>query len=173
MSDRRFIANSFQTPNAIVDELMRHLTGVEFKCYSLVVRKTTGWGKDCDAISISQFVEFTGAGKTQVIDACKSLVDRGLFIRTTGARNTGVYSLDFSKITTVSEADLFKNRTSSESELVQKVNITSSESELVTSSESEHTKPNIKHTIQNTNNTTSGKNFPPTERKKSPILTMT
>lgn len=140
MSNDRFIPNSFQVPNALVDDLMAELGGVELKCYLLVIRKTKGWSKEFDAISLSQFVTFTGAGKTAVINALKNLVDAGLLVRKVGARNTSVYAIN-----------LFKNSTSSESELVQKMNLTSSESELVTSSESEHTKNNIKNTIQNTN----------------------
>lgn len=140
MSNERFIPNSFQVPNALVDDLMAELGGVELKCYLLVIRKTKGWSKEFDAISLSQFVTFTGAGKTAVINALKNLVDAGLLVRKVGARNTSVYAIN-----------LFRNSTSSESELVQKVNRTSSESELVTSSESEHTKNNIKNTTQNTN----------------------
>lgn len=139
-TDNRFIPNSFQVPNALVDDLMAELGGVELKCYLLVIRKTKGWSKEFDAISLSQFVTFTGAGKTAVINALKNLVDAGLLVRKVGARNTSVYAIN-----------LFRNSTSSESELVQKVNRTSSESELVTSSESEHTKNNIKNTTQNTN----------------------
>ena len=139
-TDNRFIPNSFQVPNALVDDLMAELGGVELKCYLLVIRKTKGWSKEFDAISLSQFVTFTGAGKTAVINALKNLVDTGLLVRKVGTRNTSVYAIN-----------LFKNRTSSESELVQKVNCTGSESELVTSSESEHTKNNIKNTTQNTN----------------------
>lgn len=139
-TDNRFIPNSFQVPNALVDDLMAELGGVELKCYLLVIRKTKGWSKEFDAISLSQFVTFTGAGKTAVINALKNLVDAGLLVRKVGARNTSVYAIN-----------LFRNSTSSESELVQKVNHTSSESELVTSSESEHTKNNIKNTTQNTN----------------------
>lgn len=140
MSNDRFIPNSFQVPNALVDDLMAELGGVELKCYLLVIRKTKGWSKEFDAISLSQFVTFTGAGKTAVINALKNLVDAGLLVRKVGVRNTSVYAIN-----------LFRNSTSSESELVQKVNRTSSESEPVTSSESEHTKNNIKNTTQNTN----------------------
>lgn len=144
MSNNSFIPNSFQVPNALVDELMAEMSGIELKCYLFVVRKTKGWNKDCDAISLSQFIKFTGAGKTAVVDALKKLVDLGLLTKKTGSRNTSVFSIN-----------LFGKRTSSESELVQKVNSTSSESELVTSSESEHTKNNnINNTTKNKNNNT-------------------
>ena len=140
----RFIPNSFIIPNSVVDELMADMSGVELKCYLFVVRKTKGWNKECDAISLTQFVKFTGAGKTAVVDALKNLVDLGLLVKKTGVRNTSVYAINS-----------FGNQTSSESELVQKANSTSSESELVTSSESEHTKNNnINTTTKNKNNNT-------------------
>ncbi|MDU5697103.1 replication protein [Haemophilus parainfluenzae] len=140
----RFIPNSFIVPNSVVDELMADMSGVELKCYLFVVRKTKGWNKECDAISLTQFVKFTGAGKTAVVDALKNLVDLGLLVKKTGVRNTSVYAINS-----------FGNQTSSESELVQKANSTSSESELVTSSESEHTKNNnINTTTKNKNNNT-------------------
>ena len=119
----RFIPNSFIIPNSVVDELMADMSGVELKCYLFVVRKTKGWNKECDAISLTQFVKFTGSGKTAVVDALKNLVDLGLLVKKTGVRNTSVYAINS-----------FGNQTSSESELVQKANSTSSESELVTSS---------------------------------------
>ena len=79
-----------------------------------------------------------------MVDALKNLVELGLLVKKTGVRNTSVYAIN-----------LFGNQTSSENELVQKVNSTSSESELVTSSESEHTKNNnINTTTKNKNNST-------------------
>lgn len=140
----RFIPNSFIIPNSVVDELMADMSGIELKCYLFVVRKTKGWNKEYDAISLTQFVKFTGAGKTAVVDALKNLVELGLLVKKTGVRNTSVYAINS-----------FENQTSSESELVQKANSTSSESELVTSSESEHTKNNnINTTTKNKNNNT-------------------
>ena len=130
-------------PNSVVDELMAEMSGVELKCYLFVIRKTKGWNKEYDAISLTQFIKFTGAGKTAVVDALKNLVELGLLVKKTGVRNTSVYAIN-----------LFGKQTSSESELVQKVNSTSSESELVTSSESEHTKNNnINTTTKNNINT--------------------
>ncbi len=127
----RFIPNSFIVPNSVVDELMADMSGVELKCYLFVVRKTKGWNKECDAISLAQFVKFTGAGKTAVVDALKNLVDLGLLVKKTGVRNTSVYAINS-----------FGNQPSSESE-------------LVTSSESEHTKNNnINTTTKNKNNNT-------------------
>ena len=156
----RFIPNSFIIPNSVVDELMADMSGVELKCYLFVVRKTKGWNKECDAISLTQFVKFTGAGKTAVVDALKNLVDLGLLVKKTGVRNTSVYAINS-----------FGNQTSSESELVQKANSTSSESELVTSSESEHTKNNnINTTTKNNNTSSSEKDFQTRAKAKKNVF---
>ena len=60
MSNDRFIPNSFIIPNSVVDELMAEMSGVELKCYLFVIRKTKGWNKEEDAISVSQFMKVTG-----------------------------------------------------------------------------------------------------------------
>ena len=38
----KIIPNTFQTPNALTDEVMRLLSGNEVKCYLVIVRKTFG-----------------------------------------------------------------------------------------------------------------------------------
>lgn len=57
MTIERFIPNSFQISNAFVDEMMGELSGNAVKCYLIIVRKTRGWGKESDAIAISQFID--------------------------------------------------------------------------------------------------------------------
>ena len=143
----KFIPNAFQIPNSVVDELMADMSGVELKCYLFIVRKTKGWNKECDAISLTQFVKFTGAGKTAVVDALKNLVELGLLTKRTGVRNTSVYAIN-----------LFGKQTSSESE-------------LVTSSESEHTKyNNINTTTKNNNTSSSEKDFQPRTKAKKNVF---
>ena len=75
----KYIPNSFQVSNAFVDEVMRHLGGNAVKCYSIIVRKTTGWGKEIDYIPISQFMEFSGIKKAETVtQALKELEQLGL-----------------------------------------------------------------------------------------------
>jgi len=78
----RLIPNTFQTPNALVDDLIMSLmTGNETKCYLVIVRKTFGWHKSADRIAKSQIMELAGLGETAV-DACMdALVDFGLVVR--------------------------------------------------------------------------------------------
>lgn len=159
-TDNRFIPNSFQVPNALVDDLMAELSGAELKCYLAILRKTKGWNKESDAISVTQLMDVTGLSNKAVIDACNSLVGRDLLSQGVGSRGVKIFSVN-----------LCKKFTSEKSSLVKKVHSTSEKSSLVTSEKSSHTINNIKNTIQNTNNSTSGKNFPPAKTGKKFVYT--
>lgn len=138
-NDSRFIPNSFQVPNAVIDELMAELSGAELKCYLAILRKTKGWNKDFDAVSVTQLMSVTGLSNRAVIDACNHLVELNLLYQKTGSRGVKIFSVN-----------LCNNFTSEKSSLVKKVHGTSEKSSLVTSEKSSHTKNNIKNTIQNT-----------------------
>lgn len=139
-NESKFIPNFLQVPNAVIDELLPDLTGAELKCYLVVIRKTKGWNKESDNISISQFMKATGLSNSAVIKACESLVKYGLLIKQNGARNTGVYAVNS-----------YSKTTCEESSPVKKVHSTCEESSQVTCEESSHTINNIKNNIQNTN----------------------
>ena len=147
-NESKFIPNFLQVPNAVIDELLPDLTGAELKCYLVVIRKTKGWNKESDNISISQFMKATGLSNSAVIKACESLVKYGLLVKENGARNTGVYAVNsYSKITHEKSSQV----TCEESSPVKKVHSTHEKSSQVTCEESSHTINNIKNTIQNTN----------------------
>ena len=139
----KFIPNAFQIPNSVIDELLAKLTCAELKCYLFVVRKTKGWNKESDSISVSQFMEVTGLSNRSVITACESLVEMGLLERSGGERKLNTYSVkafDFSetseKSSSVKSGENFSETSEkSSSNLVKKV----------------HTQNNNKNTIQNTN----------------------
>ena len=62
--------------NELLDVLMRHpevMKGSLFQIIAVVWRKTYGWDKKEDSISISQFVEMTGLSKRTVIYALQEL----------------------------------------------------------------------------------------------------
>ena len=68
----KFITNSFQVPNAFVDEAMFNLSGNAVKCYLFIMRKTLGWQKEWDYIPTAQFHLITGIKKPlTVYDAIK------------------------------------------------------------------------------------------------------
>lgn len=139
----KYSVNGFIFPNSIVDELLSKLTCAELKCYLVVVRKTKGWNKESDSISVSQFMEVTGLSNRSVITACESLVDMGLLERSGGERKLNTYSVkafDFSESGEKSSSDksgenFSESDEKSSSDLVKKV----------------HTQNNNKNTIQNTN----------------------
>ena len=130
----------FIFPNSIIDELLQELSHSELKCYLCVLRKTKGWNKEEDAISVSQFMKVTGLSNKAVISACESLVEREILERKSGDRNTGIYSIK-----------TYKTATSEKSSLVKNFPATSEKSSQVTSEKSSHTINNIKNNIQNTN----------------------
>ena len=139
----KFIPNAFQIPNSVIDELLAKLTCAELKCYLFVVRKTKGWNKESDSISVSQFMDVTGLSNRSVITACESLVEMGLLERSGGERKLNTYSVkafDFSETGEKSSSDKTGENFSetgekSSSDLVKKV----------------HTQNNNKNTIQNNN----------------------
>ena len=154
-NESKFIPNFLQVPNAVIDELLPDLTGAELKCYLVVIRKTKGWNKESDNISISQFMKATGLSNSAVIKACESLVKYGLLVKENGSRNTGIYAVNSYSKTTYEKSSQV---TCEKSSPVKKVHSTCEESSQVTCEESSHTINNIKNTIQNTNKKTTQKN---------------
>lgn len=141
MSD--FIVNSFQLPNSVIDELLADLTGAELKCYLYVLRKTKGWNKEEDAISVSQFMKVTGLSNRKVIDACERLVELGLLEQKIGSNKTKVFSVKD-----------YKTSSSEESSLVKKVHSGSEESSLSVVKKVHTQNNNINNTTKNNNNNT-------------------
>lgn len=76
----QFTPNSFQVPNAFVDEVMRDIGDVSSKLYLIICRKTRGWYKEFDSISLSQFQEFSGKSRPTVTKAIAELLQVGLII---------------------------------------------------------------------------------------------
>ena len=68
-------------PNTIIDQHMKELTGAEYKLLSIIVRKTVGYQKTVDRISISQFMDISGLSNKGVTKGIKGLVEKGLVIK--------------------------------------------------------------------------------------------
>ncbi|MGH1542148.1 MAG: replication protein [Arenicella sp.] len=78
-NQRKYVPNSMQLPNAVVDDLMCEMSGNELKCFLFIIRKTLGWHKEFDSISISQFVQYTGIKDVRTVKAAlRPLVGLGL-----------------------------------------------------------------------------------------------
>ena len=139
----KFIPNAFQIPNSVIDELLAKLTCAELKCYLFVVRKTKGWNKESDSISVSQFMEVTGLSNRSVITACESLVEMGLLERSGGERKLNTYSVKAFEIPQTGEKSSSDTTGENFSQTGEK-----SSSDLV---KKVHTQNNNKSTIQNIN----------------------
>ncbi len=85
-----------QTPNDLFDHWLPNLKEVELKVLLVILRKTFGWHKTHDEISISQIQKMTGSTATNVLCAIKSLISYGLIKKEvsgkTGQQRT-IYSL--------------------------------------------------------------------------------
>ena len=88
------IVNSFQIPNQLVDEYLTELNGNELKILLVIIRKTKGWNKEFDGISISQFQKFTGIKNEKTVrKAIKKLIELGLIEKIDNAGKFSLYRL--------------------------------------------------------------------------------
>ena len=91
----KFIPNSFQLPNAFVDEMLARVSGNACKVYLLIVRKTRGWQKEKDYISYSQIQKITGISSATVSKAIDELSKLGLIkVKTGNEKSANQYSLN-------------------------------------------------------------------------------
>lgn len=107
----QFIANSFQVPNALIDEVLDKISGNACKIYLLIVRKTRGWHKEADRISYSQIQKYTGLNsRTTISKALDELIDLGLIIKEQGnQKSSNEYKLNDDFCTTKNEQPSPKN----------------------------------------------------------------
>ena len=74
--------NFTQVPHQILEALARtHLKPNESKIIFLVMRKTYGWHKQSDWISLGQIEEYTGITRSNVCRYIKSLEDRDILVK--------------------------------------------------------------------------------------------
>lgn len=74
-----FISNAFMMPNDLIDKgYMAKMKGAALPCYLFIVRKTRGWNKANDNISISQLVDATGYKKDAVLSGIDQLISMGI-----------------------------------------------------------------------------------------------
>ena len=85
-----------QTPNDLFDHWLPLLGEGELKVLLVIMRKTFGWHKTHDAISVSQLAKLTGMKEDTVIKAAKSLQKKGVITRSVVGKNGSqqtIYSL--------------------------------------------------------------------------------
>lgn len=88
------IADNFtKFPNSFIDSCMSQLSDPAFKILAVITRKTVGWNKDVDCISLTQFEKMTGKSRSTVVKALNELLEKKL-IKTGTTRHCGKeYSL--------------------------------------------------------------------------------
>lgn len=135
--------NYTQTPNILFDEIMRDLNGAELKVMLAVIRKTFGWHKERDRISLTQLEEMTGLSRQGILNAIHGkkkeksviggLVNKG-YIKIIETKQGNVYELVVKEV--------YQQETASQLSRLEVVNKVDQESGLA-SQQSRHTKESI------------------------------
>lgn len=73
--------NFTMTPNMLFDELMKDMSEAELKVTLAIVRKTFGYHKQRDQISLTQLEELTGLSRRACVDGVEAVITRGLVQR--------------------------------------------------------------------------------------------
>lgn len=95
----KLIPNFTQVPNCFFDEIMPQLGHAEIKCLLYIIRRTYGFHRSSDRISLSQFEsgisgldKGTGLAKKNIYKALETLVDKNV-IKKVMINNINSYSL--------------------------------------------------------------------------------
>lgn len=94
--------NHTQVANEYLDKWMPVLTPQTTLVFLAISRKTIGWHKDCDIISLSQLVNMTGLSTNGVKKAIQKLVDVKLVIQTKLDKGNGYkYEINYDGFSSV------------------------------------------------------------------------
>jgi len=96
------VPNHTQIPNTFIDESMSKLTHAQFKVLIAICRKTIGWHKQSDYISISQIVELAGVSNKTVVGAIKELEKMGYITTQKSKRSTTLITINYGTISVTS-----------------------------------------------------------------------
>jgi phage replication O-like protein O len=151
--------NFTQFSNDALDYVMREVSPNAWKIISVAIRKTYGWHKEKDTISLSQFQDLTGIkNRSTVVKAINEALDDGILIREPSGMS---YSYSLNRGYIIDKSDQSKKRTG-----------TSPKNGPVTSPENGHTKESVKETFKEA--TTPNKNiFELYEENIGPLTQMT
>jgi phage replication O-like protein O len=109
-------------PNYLLDEIMPQCSPNEWKIVCAIIRKTAGWGKEEDEISLSQFAKLTGIkSRPTLIKAIDAAIEHG-FINRSQSRNSYAYTTGTGLETKpVQKLNQFKNYTEDGLETIPKM----------------------------------------------------
>ncbi len=83
--------NFTQIPNIVIDEWMDLLDPYEFKVLIFICRKTFGWHKEKDKISLNQIIKHTNICKQKVLKSIETLIRHDLIIKIKSLTELGDY----------------------------------------------------------------------------------
>ena len=88
------IENGFtKIANELYDAIVRwHFSSYEYRVLIFLIRKTYGWGKKEDWISLSQFVAGTNIRENHICRTIKLLVDQKIIVKA-GSRSKPLYGV--------------------------------------------------------------------------------
>lgn len=91
-----------QTPNELFDEQMREMDDSELRIMLVTIRKTLGYHKKSDPISLTQYQELSGLSRPGVLAGLRKCIAKGLIreVATRGRRGVKAYELVFEEDTT-------------------------------------------------------------------------
>lgn len=124
--------NYTQIPNELLDGLMSDMVGSELKVTLALCRKTFGWHKKRDVVSLSQLEKITGLTRQAVLDGLVRGMKRGTIQRV----RAGKQSYSYEVVITEADPTSLKTRPVEEA--------TSLKTRPVTSLKSRHTKETTK-----------------------------
>lgn len=81
-------------PNIILDSCSRFLSPAEFMILMLIIRKTVGWHKSIDTISLTQFMKCTNLSRNTCIKVLKKLIKDGFITALTVNHSGTIYRLE-------------------------------------------------------------------------------
>jgi phage replication O-like protein O len=90
-------------PNKIIDDLQ--LNPYQFQIFSIIIRKTDGWCKAEDGISLSQFEKLVTFKKNKIINTIKELIELELIEKKMVKNQNGSQSFNIYKV-----SDIFINK---------------------------------------------------------------
>jgi phage replication O-like protein O len=80
--------NHTQIPNDLFDTMLRDMGYAELKVTLIALRKTLGWQKRSDKISLSQMTELTGLSRNSVLEGAQKAEERGTLTRSMSPRRS-------------------------------------------------------------------------------------
>jgi hypothetical protein len=85
----KYYANTFQVPRVLIDERLKDLDCYEFTILSIIIRKTMGWQKEYDFISLTQFTKIAPKiSRRTIINKTRTLEEKGLLVIMRGTGKT-------------------------------------------------------------------------------------